>query len=270
MKSTADKRLLFWAMLCAVLIFGMTVVFFLTQDGGINAQQIFKSPSLKHPFGTDHLGRDMLIRSIHGFVYSFFIAFLITLISFLLGSLMGIAIGYYGGWVDEVFHQTLNFFMSFPQLILLLVLVSVFGRSIWPVACTLTFLDTLFKARMARNETQIIKNSDFVLNLRVLGAKNRHILFAHLWPHVIRLMLPLFAMVLGGTVLGVSGLSFLGFGVQPPKADIGLIMKDSMRFIDRAPWLLIFPGLLQVSVILAMNRFGEALRAHTDKRSLKM
>lgn len=160
--------------------------------------------------------------------------------------------------------------MSFPQLILLLVLVSVFGRGILPVALTLTFLDTLFKARMARNETFVIKNSDYILNLRVLGAKDRHILFAHLWPYVIKLMLPLFAMVLGGTVLGVSGLSFLGFGVQPPKADIGLIMKDSMRFIDRAPWLLIFPGLLQLGVILSINRLGEALRARSDKRSLKM
>ncbi len=270
MKSTASKRLLFWAVVCTLLIFGMLIVFFLTQDAGMNTQQILQAPSLHHPFGTDHLGRDMLIRSIHGFVYSFFIAFAISLASFLLGSLAGVVIGYYGGWVDELFHQTLNFFMTFPQLIFMLVLVSVFGRGLLPLASTLTFLATLLKARTARDETQVIKNSDYILNLRILGAKNSRILFAHLWPHAIRLLLPLFALTLGGTVLSVSGLSFLGFGVQPPKADIGLMMKDSLRFVDRAPWLLIFPGLLQVSAILSLNRLSDALRVHSDKRSLKM
>lgn len=268
MRFIKDKRVRRRSIFCVSLLLGLTAVFFLVPESQ-RTDALLQAPSLAHPFGTDQLGRDMLVRSVHGFVYSFFIAFIINAVSFCLGNLLGVMIGYYGGWADRLYAYLLNLFMSIPMMIVFLTVLSMLGRGLLPIFCVLIFTVTLFRIRMAKNETVVMKNSDYILNLRILGAKDGQIILHHLLPHVWKLTFPLFAMLLGHIIISVSGLSFLGFGVQPPKADIGVLMKDALRFTQRAPWLMIFPGLFQVTIILIFNRWGEAIARVTDLRKRK-
>lgn len=270
MKFTINKRLSLNLVLSAFVILFLCVAFFLTKDRIQNTEQIFSPPSLQHPFGTDQFGRDMLLRSVHGFVYGFFVAFLINFISFLLGSVLGVLIGYYSGISDVIYSFVLNILMAFPIIPLLLVLIPLFGRGLFALSVIMIITDSILKTKTAKNETVQIKNSDYILNLKVLGAGNLRIVFCHLFPNVVKLIIPIFSMMLGHTILAISGMSFLGFGIQPPKADIGLLMNDSIRFITRAPWLIIFPGLMQVGIIIILNRLSTAVHCKMEQRRTKL
>lgn len=265
-----DRRACFWMLVCGLWVFDMLLIFLWTKGESSSTSDILLPPSLRHFFGTDQFGRDMLIRSIHGFIYSFFIAFLISVLTFLIGNLLGVLIGYFSGIADAVYRMSLNFLMSMPTMIVFLTVISLLGRGLMPVFLILVLSNIIFKARMARNETMVMKNSDYILNLRILGASHYQIILYHLLPHIWRLSLPLFAITLGNTVISVSGFSFLGFGVQPPRADIGLLMRDALRFTRQAPWLMVFPGLLQFVVIFSFNRLGESFQALLDRRTKKI
>lgn len=270
MRCIQDKRIRFFFVLTVFFVLGVLLACLLWEANTSCLEKVLLPPSFSHPFGTDQLGRDMLIRTLHGVRYSFLLSFCITLISYLAGNVLGVFLGYHGGVANELFDYLVTFAMSVPLLILLIALASAVGGGQGVMIISVVVTETLYKARMARNETMVIKNADYVVALRILGAKDGHIILRHLLPHAFQLSLPLFSMLLGHTILSLSGFSFLGFGIQPPHADVGMIMRDSIRFIGAAPWLMVFPALFQVGMIISLSGLGDALSAFYDRRSRKL
>ncbi len=264
------KKLYVQIAVLVVLFVTILMVFLFCSAETMDTSSVLAKPSPSHLFGTDQLGRDVFVRTVHGFVYGFLVSFIIVMASYILGCLLGTLVGYYGGILDVIFYQVINFITAFPILILVITLVSAFKSGIGVVIGIMILTGSLYQARTTRNEVYTVKNSDYIYALKVIGAGDMHIVLRHLFPHALKLVFPLVVMLLGHIMLSVSAYSFLGFGLQPPRADIGMMLSESIRFIDKAPYLVLLPGLFQVFIILLLNRFSNTISVFADVRQAKM
>ncbi|MDO4720880.1 MAG: ABC transporter permease [Peptostreptococcaceae bacterium] len=255
-----DRKTAVWAAACGLWMLVLLTIFFSTDLRGGELQYRFLPPSPAHPFGTDQHGRDLFVRTVHGFICGFFPACAVTGVSFIVGAFFGSIAGYYGGLLRDLLHYCVDLLLVIPTIILFLLLASMMGSSTPVLIGALTLTDSLYKARICSAEVLVMKHEDYILNLRISGASDLHIIFFHLFPGALRLMAPLLAMHLGHTLLSISGLSFLGFGMKPPRADIGALMKDALRFAGKAPHLLLCPGAFQLAVIFCFNKLSESMR----------
>lgn len=219
----------------------------------------FLPPSVHHLFGTDDFGRDVFLRTLQGFKYTFFIALTVQIFSFLLGGFIGLLTGYYGGVIDEIFYYFCNIVLSFPIIAAVIFFSAVFGSSVFILIVLSIIFGMIFNVKVVRSEIMILKHADFIVGLKIVGASDIFILTRHLLKPAFMLILPTFPLILGHIIIGISAYSFLGFGVQPPNPEIGLILKESIRFINYAPWLMIFPGLFQFAVILVFSNLSESI-----------
>ncbi|MCT4544499.1 MAG: ABC transporter permease [Vallitalea sp.] len=223
----------------------------------VNSKDSFTSPSLQHLFGTDQFGRDVFIRTVIGFRYTFTIALFVQIISFAIGIILGIILGYYGGIIDEIFYQISNLLLSFPMIILAILMSSLTGANMRCLISLMIVYTVVSNSKIVRSEIKIIKNEDYIKVLRVLGASDFVIIKNHLVKKCLRMLLPTFALFIGHIIIAISSYSFIGFGVQPPQPEIGNMLKESLRFINRSPGLMIFPGLFQFFSILLLLRLSE-------------
>lgn len=225
------------------------------------------APSPQHPFGTDQFGRDVLVRTVAGFRYTFLFSLVAVGVSFVLGLALGVALGYYGGAPDEIFYHFANFLLSFPSIILAILVAALTGASMGFLLLLLIVVGVVTDAKIVRSEVGVIKNADYIKNLRVVGASDFRIMKDHLFGKCVRVLLPSFALMLGHMIISVSAYSFLGYGVQPPNPEIGTMLKESVRYIGTAPWLMILPGLFQfVAALVIMNISGGVKKLTLDKR----
>ena len=220
----------------------------------------FLPPSIRHLFGTDDFGRDVFLRTLQGFKYTFFIALTAQVFSFLLGGIIGLFAGYYGGLFDEILYYLCNIILSFPMIAAVIFFSAVFGNSVFILIVLSIIFGMIFNIKVVRSEIMILKHSDFVTGLKIIGASDLFIVTRHLLKPAFMLLLPTFPLILGHIIIGISAYSFLGFGVQPPHPEIGLMLKESIRFINYAPWLMVCPGLFQFSVILIFADLSEAVQ----------
>lgn len=220
----------------------------------------FLPPSIRHLFGTDDFGRDVFLRTLQGFKYTFFIALTAQVFSFLLGGIIGLFAGYYGGLFDEILYYLCNIILSFPMIAAVIFFSAVFGNSVFILIVLSIVFGMIFNIKVVRSEIMILKHSDFVTGLKIIGASDLFIVTRHLLKPAFMLLLPTFPLILGHIIIGISAYSFLGFGVQPPHPEIGLMLKESIRFINYAPWLMVCPGLFQFSVILIFADLSEAVQ----------
>ena len=209
----------------------------------------FLPPSIRHLFGTDDFGRDVFLRTLQGFKYTF-----------LLGGIIGLFAGYYGGLFDEILYYLCNIILSFPMIAAVIFFSAVFGNSIFILIVLSIIFGMIFNIKVVRSEIMILKHSDFVTGLKIIGASDLFIVTRHLLKPAFILLLPTFPLILGHIIIGISAYSFLGFGVQPPHPEIGLMLKEAIRFINYAPWLMVCPGLFQFSVILIFADLSEAVQ----------
>jgi peptide/nickel transport system permease protein len=156
--------------------------------------------------------------------------------------------------------------MSFPSIIAALCLIAMLGSGIRPLILALSLLGWVRYARLIRSEAIVLKGYDYIMGARAIGASNFYILYRHILPNVIRPAIPMFSLRIGHTVLAISALGFLGFGVQPPTAEIGMMIKDGITYITRAPWMFIFPGAMLSLYVLCINILGDELQAWFDPR----
>lgn len=219
----------------------------------------FLPPSPNHFFGTDDFGRDVFLRTLQGFKYTFFIALTAQIFSFFLGGIAGLITGYYGGIIDEFFYYFCNIILSFPIIAAVIFLSAIFGSSVFILIVLSIVFGMMFNVKVVRSEIMVLKHSEFVAGLKIIGASDFFIITHHLLKPAFMLILPTFPLILGHIIIGISAYSFLGFGVQPPNPEIGLILKESIRFINYAPWLMIFPGLFQFAVILVFSNLSESI-----------
>lgn len=238
----------------------------------------FQPPSAEHWMGTDDLGRDLWARVLYGGRISFSVGLVAMAVSIGLGSLIGLVSGYYGGWLDAFLMRMTEIFLSTPRLFVLIAL-GMFLRTLnlpWlkagsflPIALVIGALSWMGTARLVRASTLEMREREFVLASRALGASDFHILLRRIFPNIASPIIVSATLGLADAIISESGLSYLGFGVQLPTPTWGNMLSNTQSQMSTAPWTAIFPGLMIFIVVIAINYLGDGLRDALDPRSIQ-
>lgn len=223
-------------------------------------------PSARHFLGTDGLSRDIFTRILYGARISLSIGLLAVGISVTIGTLLGAVAGYLGGWIDRVVMRTVDLFMAFPRLVLVMAIVAIFESSIFLIIFALAITQWPFMARVVRGEILTLKEREFAEAARALGFSRRRIIFKHLLPNALAPVIVAATLGIGNTIMLEAGLSFLGLGVQAPTPSWGQMVESGRSYFLSAWWVSTFPGLAIVLVVLAFNLVGDGLRDALDPR----
>jgi peptide/nickel transport system permease protein len=225
-----------------------------------------QSPTWHHLFGTDELGRDVFSRVIYGSRVSVPIALLLVALAAAIGGLVGALAGYFRGVVDGTFMRAADLVFAFPPIILAMVVAAVLGRGLRNAALAIVVVAWPSYARVVRGLVLSVGQSEYVQSARLLGAPARRALFRDVLPNVAGPVLVLATLDLANAILLLSGLSFLGLGAQPPKAEWGAMVADGTQYFQWW-WMGTFPGLAIFTVVLAFNFLGDSLRDVFDPRT---
>jgi len=224
------------------------------------------SPTPAHPFGYDHLGRDLLSRVIFGTRVALLVGLLATGIAVTLGVVIGAVAGYLGSWEDTLISRVIDTLMAFPIIALLVVLAAVLGPSLVTTVVVIGVTGWARFARVVRADIMSLKATDFVTAARAVGVRDWRIIWRHLLPNVMGPIIVLATLGIGGIIILESALSFLGLGIRPPNPSWGGTLADGRAFILRFPHIAFFPGLMIVITVLAFNFLGDGLRDALDPR----
>jgi peptide/nickel transport system permease protein len=225
-----------------------------------------KPPSFQHYLGTDQLGRDVFSRMLYGSQISLSVGFVAVGISILIGILIGAIAGYKGGWVDSLLMRFVDIMLSFPSFFLILTVVAILRPNIYNVMIVIGITSWEGTARFVRAEFLSLRERDYVQAARALGVKDCRIIFRHILPNALAPVFVTASLGVASAILVEAGLSFLGFGVQPPAPSWGNILTEGRTYIFDAWWLTVFPGLAILITVLSFNLFGEGLRDALDPR----
>ena len=225
-------------------------------------------PSSAHWLGTDNFGRDLWTRMAVGARVSLAIALSSVAIAVVVGSVVGLISGYFGGWLDLVIMRIVDVFLGFPPIILALAIVAALGPGVVNLSLSLAAVFWTEYARVVRSVTLAQREADYVTSAVALGASNARILFREILPNVFGPVIVLATLGLGTAIIAESGLSFLGFGVEPPTPTWGWTLAYGTRYLRAAPWLSTVAGLAIMITVLGFNLFGDGLRDHLDPRGV--
>ncbi|PZT52184.1 nickel ABC transporter permease subunit NikC [Paenibacillus silvae] len=225
----------------------------------VNLLQKLKSPSAEHWLGTDHLGRDSLSRLLYGARISLGFATMIFLSSLIIGLIVGSISGYLGGWIDNVLMRLCEGILAFPQLVLVLGIVGIFGPGLMQILLALMMVQWVHYARICRNMVVSLKERNFIAAARISGSSTWTIIRKHIIPNVQRPIVVMGTLEMGWAIMDISALSFLGLGIQPPNAEWGAMIHEGTSYIRSHPELMIYPGAAILLVVMAFNLLGEAL-----------
>ncbi len=223
-------------------------------------------PSREHLLGTDQLGRDVFSRMLYGARISLSVGFVAVGISVLIGIFLGSIAGYFGGRLDTLIMRFVDVMLCFPTLFLILAIIAILGPNIFNVMVVIGITSWMGVARFIRAEILSLKEQEFILAARAIGASPFRIIVRHLIPNGITPVLVSATLGIAGAILTESVLSFLGIGVQPPRVSWGSILIEGKSVLDVAWWLMLFPGLAILVTVLAYNLLGEGLRDLLDPR----
>ncbi|MBQ7370859.1 MAG: ABC transporter permease [Blautia sp.] len=257
-------------LLLAILIV-LTAIFAPIVTGGVsptegNLLNAIMPPSQDHIFGTDKLGRDIFTRVIYGARTSLAASFAVVAIILIVGTFLGIIAGYFGGWVDVIIMRISDMMIAFPGLVLALAVAGILGASVKNAIIAVSVVSWTKYARLARSLVLKIRNRDFVSAAIVTGSKTPYMLWKYMLPNVITTMIITAATDIGGMMLELAGLSFLGFGAKAPTPEWGLMLNEGRAYMQSAPWLMVFPGLAIFVVVVVFNMLGDSLRDILDPR----
>ncbi|MFV2067263.1 MAG: ABC transporter permease [Pirellulales bacterium] len=216
-------------------------------------------PSLAHPFGTDMVGRDVFSRVLFGIRIDMQIGFFTTYVPMIYGVTLGAASGYFGGWFDTVMMRILDIAMAFPFLVLIIVILSILGPGVQNIYIAVFLVAWTMYARLARAEMLVERNKDYILAARTLGYGPWRIIFRHALPNTINSSIVFSTADFVLNILLVSGLSFLGLGVQPPLPEWGAMITEGKDFIFQAWWISTLPGLFVVITGAGFSLIGDGL-----------
>ena len=236
-----------------------------TAQGDIVATR-YLSPSFEHPMGTDKFGRDIFSRTLYGARISLTIGFIAVGLGVVLGSAVGALAGYFGRWTDTVLMRFTDMMLSFPRLILLIVIIALFEPTIWLVVTVLGLTGWMSVARIVRGEVLSLREREFIQAAKVLGMSDTRIITRHILPNILAPVIVYATLGIGNTILVEAALSFLGLGVQPPTPSWGNMINDGRDALLTAWWISTFPGLAIVLTVTAFNLLGDGLRDALDPR----
>lgn len=217
-------------------------------------------PSADHWMGTDKLGRDIFSRMIYGARISLGAGLGVVLISAVIGTLIGIVAGYVGGWTDEGMMRVTDIFFAFPSLILAMAIAGALGPSLENALIAVAVVTWPVYARLIRGQVLILRNREFVQAARAVGASHSLILRRHLFPNTLSPLLVQASFDMGVTILAVAGLSFIGFGAQPPTPEWGVMISEGRNYITTHWWLTFFPAMAMLFAVAGFNLVGDGLR----------
>lgn len=230
-------------------------------------------PSLAHPMGTDALGRDLFTRVLYGGRVSLMVGVLVVIIAISLGVPTGAIAGYYGGTLDNVLMRITDAFLSLPVLLVLILLSAILreveaplfeSNNVLTIALVIGILSWMTFARLVRASFLTLREMDFVSATRALGGSDRRIISGHILPNCMGPIIVEATLELGYAIIEESGLSFLGFGIQPPTPSWGNLLSNAQENFTKYPWLAIFPGLMIFLTIISVNYIGDGLRDALD------
>jgi len=222
--------------------------------------------SASHVLGTDHLGRDVLLRLIDGARVTLTMGFIAVAISVVFGSAVGLMAGYFGGKLDTVLMRFIDVKLAFPGILAALVIVTVLGSGLDKAMIAVGIGALPRYARVVRGSVPAMKHDLFVEAARSLGATDGRIMLVHILPQVLGPVITLGTLGLATAILAAASLSFLGLGAQPPTAEWGLMLSDGRKYLRVAWWLAVFPGLAIMLTVMAINMFGDGVRDALDPR----
>ena len=231
-----------------------------------------QAPSAAHWLGTDSRGRDLLARLQYGGQISLSVGLLSTLLTLGIGTAIGAAGGYYGGWIDNILMRVTDAFLTFPTTFVLILISAMLRELPYPqlknsvmvVIVVIGALSWMYTARLVRGLVLVLRERDFVTAARALGASDARIILGHILPNCFGPILVNGTLQMAFAIITESGLSYLGFGIQPPTASWGNILEEAQQHIFRAPWLAIFPGVLIFLAAMTVNYIGDGLRDGLD------
>jgi peptide/nickel transport system permease protein len=216
-------------------------------------------PSLAHPFGTDHLGRDILARVIYGARIDLQIGLIGVAIPLVIGTLVGLMAGYFGRWADTIIGRVVDVIIAFPFLVLVIAIVAMLGPGLINLYIAISVVSWVLYARIVRAETLAIRRREYILAAESLGYGHLRTMLRHVLPNVVA---PAFVFGMSDFVLDLqlgATLSFFGLGVQPPTAEWGLMIAETRNFMLTAPWTVVFPGLAIITVSFFVSLIGDGL-----------
>ncbi|BBO91817.1 nickel ABC transporter permease subunit NikC [Desulfosarcina ovata] len=230
----------------------------------VDLSQKLEPPGKSHLLGTDHLGRDILSRLIWGARASMGSVFLIINLIMIFSLVVGCLSGFLGGWVDSLFMRICEVFLTFPTFILAMFLIGVLGTGMFNVILAIFLTHWAWYARIIRGLVLSLRNSEYILASRVAGTRTWKIILRHIVPPVLAQLTILATLDIGHMMLHVSGLSFLGLGIQPPTPEWGVMINDARQYIWTRPELIMYPGIMIFLAVLAFNIPGDILRDSLD------
>lgn len=254
------------AIVMAMFLVALLAPFAAQDPAAIDVGDRLLSPRWGHFLGTDDLGRDVLARIMHGARISLLVGFVAVGIASFIGVLLGALAGYYGSWVDAIIMRFVDIMLCFPTFFLILAVIAFLEPSIWNIMIIIGLTSWMGVARLVRAEFLSLRERDFVLAARSLGATDLRIIFRHLLPNAISPVLVSATLGVAGAILVESALSFLGIGVQPPTPSWGNMLIVGKQTLGEAWWLSAFPGLAILVTVLGYNLLGEGIRDALDPR----
>ncbi|WP_336358410.1 ABC transporter permease [Haloarcula sp. KBTZ06] len=225
----------------------------------------YEAPSLAHPFGTDGSARDVFSRVLYGGRFSLSIGFIVVSITAAIGLVYGAIAGYYGGRIDEVMMRLLDLIFAFPGLLLALIIVAVLGKGYWELVLAFTAFGWAGYARLIRGEILKVKENEYVMAAKALGARDRRVIFRHVVPNAIAPLVVQASLSIGTVVIGVAALGFLGLGLPPGSAEWGTMLDATRETIVQGPggtipwWVTVFPGGAIFLFVMSMNLIGDGI-----------
>jgi peptide/nickel transport system permease protein len=255
------------ALVVGMFVVSLTAPWLAPYDpGAIDLQAVLMPPSAEHPLGTDPLGRDVLSRIIYGSQVSLKVGFVAVGLATLIGLLIGAMAGFYGGWVDFWLMRLVDLMLCFPSFFLILAVIAILEPSIWNIMVVIGLTGWMGVARLVRAEFLSLREREFVVAARALGASDFRLIVRHMLPNALAPVMVSATLGVAGAILTESALSFLGLGVQPPTPSWGNILTAGKDNIEIAWWLSLFPGLAILVTVMSYNLLGEGIREAIDPR----
>jgi peptide/nickel transport system permease protein len=237
--------------------------------GAQNLSLRFAAPTPLHPLGLDELGRDILSRLMFGARISLLLSLIVVSSSALIGLGVGTVAGFLGGWIDDFFMRGIDILMAFPGILLAISLVAVLGPGLGNLVLALCLIGWVGYARLARAQILRVRELEYVLSARAVGARTERILFRHLLPNISGPIIVQATVGMAGVILSEAGLSFLGLGLPPPSPSWGSMLRSGSQHLFDAPHLIVYPGVAIMLAVLSFNFLGDSIRDWLDPKLQK-
>ena len=265
----AHKQFTFFLILALLII--LEAIFAPVVTGGADPlkgslTEALTAPSRAHIFGTDKMGRDIFTRVIYGARASLSATFGVVALIFLVGTAAGVTAGYFGGWVDGVIMRIADMMLAFPGLVLALAVAGIMGAGSRNAIIAIVLVNWTKYARLSRSLVLKIRDRDYVSAAIVTGSKTKPMLFSYMLPNALPTLIITATTDIGGMMLELAALSFLGFGTRPPAPEWGYMLNEGRACMQSAPWMMIFPGLAIFLVVTVFNMLGDSVRDILDPK----